>query len=211
MFKMKRPYGFNFTFGFDDKWMPQIIFTRQYPGHVRPRGIHKTGYCAQKVETVQNGGFKIDFGIGTVRRPIRRWYKKEAWSQDYGIKNAETNPWNSGNHWFVLNIPVCPYIFICAILPTFKASNPIIRGVNKVLSWFGADKKYETYQPGFYIGGRTCKMHSMSHHLIKYKEDGSIDHFVKLDGNPVYAWGDVTDVGNIYVEPTATLRIDFGH
>lgn len=46
-------------------------------------------------------GLKIDFTIGTHKRPIAKWWKK-----------PRPNPWTSGDHWFTLHIPFMVSCFL---------------------------------------------------------------------------------------------------
>jgi len=118
------PHGISLEVGFDDKGVhPHILKQRMQT--IRP-------WINGKV--APRGGFKFDIGIGTMRRPIPKFWKKEFWSKDYVTKEQNTNPWNSGNHWFVLTIPFMPYLFISCC--------------------YGAGKR----QPGFYFGFKTYQI-----------------------------------------------------
>ena len=128
----------------------------------------------------------IDIGIGTIRRPIPKFWIKEFWIRDYAIKNPLTNPWNSGNHWFILNIPVMPYIFLGVFLGRWSKTNIIVKTLNKIFRTDDEDVR-EEYMPGFYIGGRTGYMREHGHQLAEFSPvDGSVVKWVTdEDGNPV--------------------------
>ena len=169
---MKRPYGITFEIGCRNvdgrrKWHIYLGWLKLRK--VRPsfRGIDDT-----------HGGLKLDFMIGRWRRPVPRFYKPEFWSRDYVKKEQATNPWNSGNHWFVFDIPVFPGIFAS-------------------LS-YGAGKR----QPGVYVGTKTYEVNQISQDRKIYQLDGN-DIFL-----PRVAWGDPKEKGNIYLALSASVRED---
>jgi len=124
------------------------------------------------------GGIKLDIAIGKWRRPVPRFYKPEFWSRDYVKKEQATNPWNSGNHWFILSIPV--------MLGLFASIS------------YGAGER----QPGFYIGTKTYEVNRISQNKKIYKPDRN--DFI---GNDI-AWGDASEKGNIYLCLSASIRDD---
>lgn len=137
-----------------------------------------------KVGNILAPGIRLELTFGTIRRPIAKFWKREFWSTDNYIKNSVTNPWNSGNHWFVLTIPFAIMPFISLTLNQRKSG--------KVA--------------GSYIGGRTAIITDIDHRLAAYNEDGSISMF--FEG---YAWGDKSEDGNVYIEPTLAIRSDMLH
>lgn len=185
---MKKPIGWTFSCGVNKlKEFPQFFFSKQEFGGVRPQIFQDDG----TYDNVKFAGLKFDFGFGTWRRPIPKFWKIDFWSRDYRIK-SQYNPWNSGNHWFILTLPYMPYCFICCILFSFKK-----------------------YHPGFYFGGRTAKVNNWTHWLLDYsdmQEDGTLPKprpWVKDEnGDVILAWGSWEEEGNFYVEPTASLRDD---
>jgi hypothetical protein len=189
-----RPYGLTIELGLgnNENWFPQFYIGPQRFGRIRPKSRFFPGwYKDMKVHSSMYGGLKIDIGIGTMRRPIPKFWKKNFWNAPSKyIKNTETNPWNSGNHWFVLTIPIFPYIFNSGMI--------------------GNKKKK---MPGYYIGGRTALVDALTHQKATFNMmDGEVDGWV-LDENdkPVYAWGDESENGNIYVELTFSARTDYNH
>lgn len=192
---MKKPkYGHTLSFGMHKWFKPKFYFGKQEYGNVRPQIPNDDG----ELENVKLCGIKFDFGVCTMRRPIPKFYKKDFWLGTYQEK-AKYNPWNSGNHWFVLTIPWVPYFFICALLWTSK------------IEWMK--------QPGFYFGCRTAYMNEWSHYLIDYtkrsNEDGTYPKprpWIKDEnGNQILTWGTWEEHGNCYGEFSATLRNDFTH
>ena len=183
---IKKPIGFTFSCGTNSLTeFPQFCFFKQ-TGNIRPQ-IYNNG----KLEKIKFSGFKIDIGIGTWKRPIPKFWKKDFWSRDKRIQSYY-NPWNSGNHWFIITLPYMPYFFICFIPFSFKK-----------------------YHPGFYLGGRTGEMNHWSHWLLDnsyYDENGDLPRprpWVRDEnGNVVLAWGSWEEEGNIYIEPSVSLRDD---
>lgn len=194
MFLMKRPCGLSLEIGFgnNETWFPQIYIGPQMFGRIRARSRYtlKDFYKRQTIDIAMFGGLKIDVGFGTVRRPIPKFWKSAFWSRDKQKKNTETQPWNSGNHWFVLTVPLCPYVFLSLLA--------------------GSRRKK---MPGFYIGGRTSIVDRMTHQKAIFDRNGDVLEWLNdhEKGDPVYAWGYASENGNIYVEPTASIRTDFNH
>jgi hypothetical protein len=192
-----KPIGITIELGINKKKLPQLFLGPQRFGKIRPRVREQTSTYEDTVNIAPYGGIKIDFGLGTLRRPIPKFWKKDFWSSDYR-KKMPYNPWNSGNHWFILTIPIIPYIF--------------------VMMMFGRWGKKEI-TPGFYIGGRTAYVNNWTHWLIdtsKISESGKwpnnkIPWVRDKNGNPILAWGSMKEEGNVYIEPTASIRSDFSH
>jgi len=179
---MKKPIGLSFEIGCAEKriglkksrkWF--CYFSKQKLLHIRPtlNGIN-----------AKHGGLKIDINIGTLRRPIPKFWKKEFWSRDYMTQEPFTNPWNSGNHWFVLTIPLFIGIFISIC--------------------YGAGER----QPGFYIGCKTYEVNEISQGLGKYDAGNPENYLHKYPYPENVAWGKTNEVGNIYLCPSASLRDD---
>lgn len=138
---------------------------------------------------VCEAGVRVDLTWGTIRRPIPRFFTKAFWSKDKYKKNSETNAWNSGNHWFVLTIPWALTLFTCVL--------------------FG---KWGKNVPGGYLGGRTAWMNDYSHYLAIWRKDGEVKEWAKNpDGSQKLAWGELSEGGNLYIEPTVTIRKDMMH
>jgi hypothetical protein len=171
---MKKPKGVTLQMGFlADTKKPKFRFSSlqegvrpQYDGMVFPRG-----------------GIRLDLLYGTIKRPVPKFYKKEFWSSDRVKKEQNTNPWNSGKHWFVLHIPFCiGFLFsIC-------------------LGW-GKN------QPGFYIGLKTYVVNHISAYLKKYSPDHN-DTFIIINGEPVMTWCNKSELGNKYLCPSVSIRKD---
>jgi len=95
-----------------------------------------------------------------------------------------TNPWNSGNHWFVLTIPLFVGLFVSIC--------------------YGAGER----QPGFYIGCKTYKVNKISQGVGNY-DIGNPEMYLHKQPYPVnVAWGKSSEVGNVYLCPSASLRGD---
>ena len=78
--------------------------------------------------------------------------------------------------------------------------------------FFSGSFRCGKYNPGGYIGFRTALVDAMTHQLANWAFDGEVDSWVLDENdNPVYAWGDKSENGNIYAEPTACLRLDMRH
>ena len=167
------PTGISFEIGRSDKWF-------WYLGSLK---LLKVRPSLDGIDA-KYGGFKFDLLAGTMRRPIPRFWKKEFWSQDYMTKEPATNPWNSGNHWFVLTIPwmIGFFISIC----------------------YGAGKR----QPGFYFGLKTYEVNEISQGLGVYDIGNSQEYLVKLPYPQYVAWGRYDEKGNIYLCPSASVRDD---
>ena len=129
------------------------------------------------------GGFKFDLLAGVMRRPIPRFYKKEFWAKDYMVQEPATNPWNSGNHWFVLTLP-CFGFFISAC--------------------YGKGKR----QPGFYFGLKTYEVNEISQGLGRYEIGNPEEYLVKWPYPEIVAWGRNNEKGSLYLCVSASLRDD---
>jgi hypothetical protein len=131
---MKKPKGISISIGFSKK---PIMITSLPLRTIRPQNSPKWF------------GFRLDLIFGTLRRPIPNIFKREFYlfnasdpgDPNYVRKESEINPWNSGNHWFVLTIPYCPGIFLSAFI----------------------------YKPGFYLGTKTYEVNRISSQLLDYK------------------------------------------
>ena len=133
-------------------------------------------------------GLRVDLVLGRIVRPIPKFWKREFWSRDRYIKNITTNPWNSGNHWFVIRIFPVPMLFVSASFLIGK------------------------YNPGGYIGGRTALVNNYTHYLANWAADGSVLNWQKNHSDEnICAWGELSEDGNIYVQSTASLRLDMRH
>ncbi|MBL6991774.1 MAG: hypothetical protein ISR65_18475 [Bacteriovoracaceae bacterium] len=170
---MKRPYGITFEIGCRNingarKW--HIYLWKLKLRKMRP---------SYKGQDDTHGGFKLDFLIGRLRRPVPRFYKKEFWSKDYVTKQQATNPWNSGNHWFMLNIPVFLGLFISIS--------------------YGAGER----QPGLYLGTKTYEVNYISQSLKTYMPNKND----KID-DTIAPWGSLKERGNIYMALSASIRED---
>ena len=164
----RNPFGISFEIGKDEKGYFVYIGKLKLL-KVRP---------SRDVIDARYGGFKFDLLAGTMRRPIPRFWKGEFWSQDYMIKEPATNPWNSGNHWFVLTIPIMVGAFLSFC--------------------YGAGER----QPGFYIGMKTYEVNRISQNRKIYMPDRN-----DIIGNDI-AWGNELEKGNIYLCPSASIRDD---
>lgn len=178
MILFKKPKGFSFEIGCAKdngrKWF--CYLGRQKFLHIRPtcliNGVMTNAY---------HGGFKLDINLGTLRRPVPRFWKKEFWSNDYMTKEPNTNPWNSEKHWFVLTIPIFIGIFLSIS--------------------YGAGKR----QPGIYIGCKTYEVNRISQDLIDYSAG---EPWVQAIYKNKVAWGNKKEKGNIYLCPSVSIRDD---
>jgi len=166
---LKNPIGISFEIGRSDKgWF--WYFGKLKLLKVRPS---LSGVDAR------HGGFKLDLMVGKLRRPIPRFYRwRFFFNKDYVSHETEFNPWNSGNHWFVLTIPIMVGVFLSVC--------------------YGAGER----QPGFYIGMKTYEVNRISQNRKTYMPDRN-----DIIGNDI-AWGDESEKGNIYLCPSASLRDD---
>lgn len=137
-------------------------------------------------------GLRFDFVLGTIRRPIAKWYDWHFWDFSDRYHRNLVNPWNSGNHWFVLTIPYIILPFVSVTLGRYK---------------FGV--------PGFYIGGRTSDLSNRIDWQLRIdwnKDQNDITAWAwDTYGNPIHAWGSISDEGASYIEPTLTFRSDMMH
>ena len=99
---MRQPKGISLEIGLNSKMVPSVYFGPQAFKQIRPVAVEidiVTGL--QKFVRNTFGGLKIDISIGSVLRPVRKPWK---W--------RTSNPWTSGNHWFVIRIPLLITAFI---------------------------------------------------------------------------------------------------
>ena len=165
---MENPTGISFEIGNDDfGWFCYI-------GKLKPLKVRPS----REGVDARYGGFKFDIVVGRVRRPVPRFYKPEFWSRDYVKKEQETNPWNSGKHWFIFTLPVFLGFFVSACMG---------RGEG---------------QPGFYLGFKTYKVNKISQNLKIYKSDRD-----DIITNAI-AWGDESEKGSVYLCPSGSVRED---
>ena len=179
---MNRPIGISFEMGVSSKGILHFHIIKQRMQTIRP-WIKEAG----KWIITPRGGFKFDIGIGTMRRPLPKFWKKEFWSKDYVTKEQNTNPWNSDNYWFVLTVPFMPYFFLSCC--------------------YGAGKR----QPGFYFGFKTYKVTTgvpvIECQLKKYMPDKK-DKFLYADAKPILTWCNKNDIGRIYLALSTSIRDD---
>lgn len=172
---MKKPIGISLEIGRDEKgWF--VYLGKQKMLHIRP---------TRNNTNARYGGLKIDLSFGTVKRPLPKIYKREYWSKEYMVREPATNPWNSGNHWFVLSIPIP--------VPTFFVS-----------LCYGAGKR----QPGFYFGFKTYEVNAISQGLGRYNVGQPEKVLAKAPYPANVAWGGIKDVGNIYLAFSFSIRKD---
>lgn len=186
------PKGISIELGRDEKgWFFNI---GKYKPKIRPSRYSDSVHAAY-------GGIKLDFMIGKITRPIPKFYKKEFWSTDYFVQEPATNPWNSGNHWFVFRFITLPAFFLSISLP------------------------FKKIQPGFYIGCKTSKIGYIEQALIDYEammkrneETGVYSEraiYKWIGGRPnsdksnyEIAWGTEKDRGTIILVPSFSVRDD---
>lgn len=168
---MKTVTGKSFCIG-DKGW----YFGPHISKHMRPR-------IGQDSSGIMRTGIRFDAFIGYIVRPVSKWYHWRLWKAVLtGNKYGKMlfNPWNSGNHWFVLRIPFrLPVLFISASIIIGK------------------------FNPGGYLGFRTALVDNNTHRKAEWADDGEV-----LRWCDEYAWGNESENGNIYAEPTACLRMD---
>jgi hypothetical protein len=182
---MKRPYGISFNFGIGENWWPKFLAIPIPLRTIRPK-IRENG----QVVNVKRFGIRLDFLIGTMRRPVPKIFKHEFWMRNasrfgdpnYVEKEQAINPWNSGNYWFILSIPWCPGIFFSACFQT------------------GEDR-----QPGFYIGTKTYEVNHISSQLMDYATQR---YLADENGKPIYTWAGEEEQGSLYLCASASLRSD---
>lgn len=196
MFKMKKPFGYSIHIGLNSKFLPTVILAPLKVGTIRPKTNEDIGFYEEaEVSNVVFFGVRFDLLFGTLRRPIPKFFKKEFWlgnakdpgDLNYVRKESAINPWNSGNHWFVLSIPIMPAFFFsicCAI------------GKNKDGTW---------KQPGGYIGFKTYQVDQISSQLLDYETQ---EYLYNESGDPIYTWPTEEEQGNMYLCLSATTRSD---
>jgi hypothetical protein len=178
-----KPRGLSINIGIDDKF--RFVIMKLPLLTIRPK-YKKDGV----LETFGKFGIRLDLMIGTLKRPIPKVFLKEFWLRNasrfgdpnYVRKESTINPWNSGNHWFVLKIPFCPGIFFSTFIKV---------GKNK--------------QPGFYIGTKTYEVNKISSCLLDYAKQ---EYQTNNLGNPIYTWATREEQGSIYLCPSASIRSD---
>jgi len=171
---MKKPIGISLEIGKSDRgwfwYLGRLKLLQVRPSH------YKVG---ESWVPAKYGGLKLDLMIGKLRRPIPRFYR---WSfffnKDYVSHETEFNPWNSGNHWFVLTLPIMIGAFLSFC--------------------YGAGER----QPGFYIGMKTYEVNRISQNRKIYMPDRN--DIIRND----IAWGSESEKENIYLCPSASLRDD---
>lgn len=171
---MKTPVGISIEIGRDEQgWFG--YFGKLKLLKVRPS---RNGIDAK------HGGFKLDLLCGKLRRPIPKFWKREFWAKDYMTKEPVTNPWNSGNHWFVLTIPWTLGLFLSVC--------------------YGAGGR----QPGFYVGMKAYEVNEISQGLGKYDVGNPQEYLIKWLYPQYVAWGRHDEAGNVYLCPSASIRAD---
>jgi len=177
---MEKPIGITFEVGKSDRgWFWYLGKLKLL--QVRPSHYRKYNAYGPWVPA-KYGGVKIDLMVGKLRRPIPRFYKfwrfLKVFNKDYVKRESEFNPWNSGNHWFVYTFPVEIGLFLSVS--------------------YGKNEK----QPGFYIGCKTYEVNRISQNRKIYMPDGR--DIIRND----VAWGEESEKGNVYMCPSASIRVD---
>jgi len=140
--------------------------------------------------TAKNGGIRFDIGLGKFRAPIPKFWKWQMYVPDYITRESNTNPWNSGNYWFVMDIPIFPilYFFLAYGIKNFK--------------------------PGFYIGMKSYQIEQrptpanyvVECQLKEFKLDKQDIFLFNDDGTPILTWCKQSDLGKQYITTTASIR-----
>ncbi len=181
---MKRPYGYTIDIGCNRKGLPSVLIYPQRNREPWPKSVEpdEDPNKPDKLMVGKYFGFKLDLMFGTLRFPVKKFWKKEFWKFNMPYEDRQTaiNPWNSGNHWFVLTIKHCPGFFI-----SFG-----IGGKNK--------------QPGFYIGFKTYRVDRISSGLRDYYTK----EYAGTKDNPVYTWATPEEQGNMYMCLSARTSSD---
>jgi len=195
---MDKPIGISFEMADSEDGKRHWYFGKQKLLHVRPTYIKEVenadGSIAEIETNAENGGFKFDLNIGTICRPIPRFWKKEYRSKDYIVKEPATNPWNSGNHvklwnWLpfvqehVLRIPISIGFFFSIYITIGK------------------------YKPGFYFGFKTYVIDKISQALGLYNEGDPEVYLHKAPYPLVTAWGKREWSGHTCLCPSGTIRL----
>jgi hypothetical protein len=170
---VKRPYGITLDIACNKSGWPSILIYQQRNCEPWPKAVEPDPPSPDRLMVGRYFGFKLDIMLGTLRFPVKKLWKKEFWkfSLPYADRQTAINPWNSGNHWFVLTIPYCPGFFISC----------------------GIGGKYK--QPGFYFGFKTYQVNRISSGLINYYTN----KYEGTEENPVYTWASKEEQGNIYM------------
>jgi len=189
---IKQPKGLSFEFGLFKKFRPRIYIGELKQFQIRPSFIHSNG----KLEICTYGGIKFDILYGTMRRPIPKFWIPYFWvgggpESKYYLKNRQlTNPWNSGNHWFVLTLKRMVGLFILICIGN------------------------KTTQPGFYIGTKTYKVDKISSQKKDYSKENPLGTdqpecwLYNKNGFPIYTWATQREQGNEYLCLSASIRKD---
>lgn len=170
---MYSPVGITFCIVWEKPW---LLFSKLQNG-VRP--MKEDGFTPYRT-----GGIRLDLLYGTLKRPIPKFWKKEFWSRNYIIKEQATNPWNSGNFWFVLSIPFMVGFFLSVSI--------------------GFGKR----QPGFYFGLKTYVVDHISCQAKQYNPDGFDEFLFDDDENPILTWCKRDEIGTRYLCPSFSIRED---
>jgi hypothetical protein len=175
---MKKPIGLSIEFGINSEKKPSLLIYPQRWGRLRAKvpevsSWHKT----TELKTAKYLGAKLDLHFGTWKRPVARLYQ---WRWDkWRPRSNWGNPWNSGDHWFVLGGFPCIGAFVSLFVKIGKK------------------------EPGIYLGTKTYKVDHISSQL-KDKNDT----YITKDGKPVYTWATEKEQGNIYLCPSLSIRAD---
>ena len=194
--------GISLEIGRSDKWF-------WYLGRLKLLQVRPSHYkIGESWVPAKYGGLKFDLMLGKLRRPIPRFYR---WSfffnKDYVSHETEFNPWNSGNHWFVLTLSPLFTLLLANLLawanvlfiiyPVWVVFLPFL--LNMFMSvCYGAGER----QPGFYIGMKTYEVNRISQNRKIYMADRN--DIIRND----IAWGSESEKENIYLCPSASLRDD---
>jgi len=192
------PIGISFELGRDEEGWFVYVGKIRYK-QIRPSRPSKDGVSQGPAKY---GGFKLDLLLGPIVRPIPKFYKKEFYSTNYFVKEPKTNPWNSGNHWFIFRLPVFPAFFLSIALP------------------------FKKKQPGFYFGFKTSIIRYIEQALINYPAmlernkttgvyseraiyfwEGGVQNSTKT--NYIPAWGSLKkDQEQVVIVPSMSMRDD---
>jgi len=133
-------------------------------------------------------GFRFDLVWGPLVMPVRKWYLPRAWGGD-----QRYNPWNSGNHWFVVKLPIFLGFFVSVLL----------------------GKALGSKVPGFWFGCRTANLSNTVDWQLRLDwEKSEYDPAawaVDSQGNPIEAWPVGQYKGRPTVELTLAIRSDMRH
>lgn len=99
---MRKPIGYSFEIGINENKTPSLCMYPTQFCNIRPIAVMSNLVNAPIPSMVRNvfGGIKVDLLFGKIKRPVLNPFAKQ-------------NPWTSGNHWFVIDIPFpLPALFI---------------------------------------------------------------------------------------------------